>query len=61
MDALEWETVAQLGTRTKERDILKVSKLWGNKSVVEQFLAKGAPTTGNYPDQVIFVLLLFLW
>lgn len=60
MDALEWETVAQLGTRTKERDILKVSKLWGNKSVVEQFLAEEAPTTGNYPDQVIFVLLLFL-
>lgn len=41
---MEWETVNQLRIRIKERDILNVSKLWGNKSVAEHFLAKEEPT-----------------
>lgn len=44
MDPSEWDTVDQVRIRIKERYILKVSKLWGNKSVAQQFLAKEVPT-----------------
>lgn len=44
MDPSEWEAVDQLRIRIKERDILEVSKLWGNKPIAEQFLVKEAST-----------------